>query len=76
MQEQIQLAVHENEIKHLQNDMDKLVKDMEELKQAVEAISRTLAEAKGGWQVLVVIGGVGASLGAAIGWALNYFLGK
>jgi hypothetical protein len=58
MDDQIKLAVHENEIKHLQTDMDKLVKD------------------KGGWHVLMVMGGVGAAFGGLVGWAFEHFSGK
>ena len=76
MDDQIKLAVHENEIKHLQTDMDKLVKDMEELKASIAEISKTLSEAKGGWQVLMVMGGLGVAIGSAIGWAVAYFSGK
>jgi hypothetical protein len=56
--------------------MDKLVKDMEELKASVAEISKTLSEAKGGWHVLMVMGGVGAAFGSVIGWALEHFSGK
>jgi len=76
MDDQIKLAVHENEIKHLQTDMDKLVRDMEELKASIAEISKTLSEAKGGWQVLMVMGGLGVAIGSAIGWAVTYFSGK
>ena len=75
MDDQIKLAVHENEIKHLQTDMDKLVKDMEELKASVAEIGKTLSEAKG-WQVLMVMGGLGAAFGSVVGWALEHFSGK
>ena len=76
MDDQIKLAVHENEIKHLQTDMDKLVKDMEELKTSVAEIGKTLAEAKGGWQVLMVMAGLGAAIGSVMGWAFEHFSGK
>jgi uncharacterized protein YlxW (UPF0749 family) len=39
-----ELATHANELKHLQDDMDKLVKDVEELKTGVNDIRRMLAE--------------------------------
>jgi hypothetical protein len=76
MEDQVKLAVQENEIKHLQDDVDRLVRDMKDLKAAVAEISRVLAEAKGGWQVLMVMGGVGAAFGSVIGWAIEHFSGK
>jgi chromosome segregation ATPase len=39
-----ELATHANEIKHLQEDMDKLIKDMEEVKQSLNEIRKILAE--------------------------------
>jgi hypothetical protein len=76
MEDQVKLAVQENEIKHLQDDVDRLVRDMKDLKASVAEISRVLAEAKGGWQVLMVMGGVGAAFGSVIGWAIEHFSGK
>ena len=61
-----ELAVHETEIKHLQADMDKLVQDMESIKVTLNAINSTLAEARGGWRVLMMVGGAGGALGALV----------
>lgn len=70
------LAVHDNEIKHLQKDMDKLVEDMEEIKKSIIEINKILAEAKGGWHMLMVLGGLGAAVGAAVGWFIQQFVSK
>ena len=48
----------------------------EELKASVAEIGKTLSEAKGGWQVLMVMGGLGAAFGSVVGWALEHFSGK
>lgn len=61
-----ELAVHETEIKHLQTDMDKLVQDMESIKATLTDINTTLAEARGGWRVLMMVGGAGGALGAMV----------
>lgn len=61
-----ELAVHETEIKHLQADMDRLVADMEDIKKTLNSINATLAEARGGWKVLMMVGGAGGALGAII----------
>ncbi len=61
-----ELAVHETEIKHLQADMDKLVQDMDDIKKTLGKINDTLAEARGGWKVLMMVGGAGGALGAIV----------
>ena len=65
------LATHANDIEHLQADMDKLVKDMEEVKKTLAEINQTLSEAKGGWHMLMVVGGAGAAVGAGISWVFD-----
>ena len=77
MNDQIEMirdvAAHDVEIKHLQDDMDRMVKEMAEIKKALNAIDRTLSEAKGGWKTLVVVGGIASSIGAAAAWIANHF---
>jgi len=71
-----ELATHAAEIKHLQSDMDKLVEDMEEIKKTLVAIQGTLSEAKGGWRMLLLIGGAAGTLGAGITQVIHWFAGK
>ena len=77
MNEQVEmirgLATHEAEIKHLQDDMDRLVKEMTEVKAALASIQNTLSEAKGGWRTLMAVGGAGASIGVGAAWLLDHF---
>jgi len=71
-----ELAVHETEIKHLQADMDRLVQDMEDIKKTLAAINTTLAEARGGWKVLMMLGGAGGMLGSAITYFIQHWISK
>jgi prefoldin subunit 5 len=71
-----ELAVHETEIKHLQADMDRMVADMEAIKTALNQINQTLSEAKGGWKVLMMLGGAGGVLGSAITQIIQHWLGR
>lgn len=71
-----ELAVHETEIKHLQADMDKMVADMEAIKASLNQINQTLSEAKGGWKVLMMLGGAGGVLGSAITQIVQHWIGK
>jgi len=54
-----ELATHSVEIRHIQDDMDKMMADMSDIKKSLEAINLTLSEAKGGWKTLMW--GAGAS---------------
>ena len=71
MQTVRELATHSADIRHLQSDMDKMSKDMEEIKDAIREISKTLSEAKGGWKLLLVVGGIGASVATFVAWAVD-----
>jgi prefoldin subunit 5 len=61
-----ELATHANDIEHLQQDMDKMIAEMKEIKEAIQSIQKTLAEAHGGWRLLLGIGGAAALLGAIL----------
>jgi prefoldin subunit 5 len=63
-----ELATHANDIQHLQADMDKMVDEMKEIKEAIQAIRKTLDEAHGGWRMLLGVGGAMALVGGALGW--------
>ncbi len=66
-----ELATHAADIKHLQDDMDKLVASMLAMQGTLTTIEKTLSEAKGGWKVLMMIGGAGGALGAALTQLVN-----
>jgi prefoldin subunit 5 len=68
-----ELATHASEIKHLQDDMDKMVQDMDEIKLAIQQIQKTLSEAKGGWRVLMMAGGAAGVLGGIVTWVVEHW---
>lgn len=61
-----ELATHAADIRHLQDDMDKLVESMAAMNKTLLDINNTLSEAKGGWKVLMMFGGAGGVLGALV----------
>ena len=73
MEQARELATHASEIRHLQADMDKMVEDMEEIKKALAKIDRTLSEAKGGWKMLMAVGGASGVIGSAITWFVSHW---
>ena len=71
-----ELATHANDIQHLQADMDKMVDEMKEIKEAIQAIQKTLAEAHGGWRFLLGVGGAAALIGAIMANLFQGFWSK
>jgi hypothetical protein len=73
MEQARELATHASEIRHLQSDMDKMVEDMEEIKKAIIEINKTLSEAKGGWKMLLAVGGAAGVVGSAVTWVVGHW---
>ena len=71
-----ELATHAADIEHLQADMDKLVGDVEAIKKSLDEIHKTLSEAKGGWRMLLLIGGAAGTFGAALTQFIHWATGK
>ena len=68
-----ELATHANDIKHLQEDMDKLVQDMASIKNCLADIQKTLSEARGGWKVLMWAGGAVSALTGIAGFIAGHW---
>ena len=68
-----ELATHASDIKHLQDDMDKLMQDMNDVKLTLASIQATLSEAKGGWKVMMLLGGASSVLGASLVQLSNWW---
>jgi prefoldin subunit 5 len=68
-----ELATHASDIKHLQDDMDKLVTDMEAIKTALQEIQKTLSEARGGWKVLMWAGGAVSAFTGIAGFVAGHW---
>ena len=66
-----EIATHGAEIKHIQDDLDQIAAEMKEVRKALSQINTTLSEAKGGWKVLMLIGGAGGTVGAFITWVIS-----
>lgn len=60
---------HDAQIDNLQRQMEQVLSELHEIK-------ATLSEAKGGWRMLMLIGGAGAAFGAGVVKALAFFGGK
>ena len=42
------------------------------MKRQIDSLADALSEARGGWRVLMLLGGAGAALGTVITWAANH----
>jgi prefoldin subunit 5 len=71
-----ELATHASDIKHLQDDMDKMLANMKEMQTTLMAIEKTLSEARGGWKVLMLVGGASSVMGAGLVQLANWYVGK
>ena len=70
-----EIATHGAEIKHIQDDLDAIAAEMKEVRLALTQINTTLSEAKGGWKVLMMIGGAGGAVGSFVTWAVTHLKG-
>lgn len=62
----------EGAVKSLTEKVGTLATDVEGMRTELRALTGVLAEAKGGWRVVMLLGGAGAALGGAITWALQH----
>ena len=70
-----EIATHGAEIKHIQDDLDQIAAEMKEVRLALAEINKTLSEAKGGWKILMLIGGAGGTVGAFLTWLAGQWRG-
>ncbi len=70
-----ELATHASDIKHLQDDMDKMLENMKAMQATLTAIDKTLSEARGGWKVLMLVGGASSVVGAGLVQLVNWYAG-
>ena len=70
-----EIATHGAEIKHIQDDLDKIAVEMAEVRKALSEINKTLSEAKGGWKILMLIGGASGTVGSFITWVVAHWKG-
>lgn len=59
-----------------QQAIDTLTREVHELRTQVQTLTTLIAEARGGWTVLLSIGGVGAAIGGGVTAAVQKYLGN
>ncbi len=71
-----ELATHSVEIRHIQDDMDKMMADVSDIKKSLEAINLTLSEAKGGWKTLMWVAGASSAVTGSFIGLYSFFSGR
>jgi len=68
-----EIATHASDIRHIQEDMDTMLEGMKSMQKSLADINTTLSEAKGGWRVLLIIGGAAGTVGAGAMHLINWW---
>jgi len=68
-----ELATHTSDIKHLQDDMDKLVNDVAEMKSSLADIKQKLDQVEGGWKALMWLGGAISAGTGFVGYIVGHW---
>lgn len=76
MSVETELATHSVEIRHIQDDMDRMMDDIKSIKESLAEINKTLSEAKGGWRTLMWVAGVSSALTGTVIGIIQFFHGK
>ena len=71
-QAQVDIGKLETAVQYLRDDVADLKKLVERLAEQVGAVTAQLSEARGGWKMLMLIGGAAASLGAGVTWLITH----
>mgnify|MGYP003440450984 FL=1 len=71
-QAHIDIAVLKVELAGLRRDVDNLTTAVRTLADAFSTVNLTLSEAKGGWKLMMLLGGGAATFGSLITWALTH----
>jgi predicted RNase H-like nuclease (RuvC/YqgF family) len=75
-QARIDIAALERTVEGMGREIGELKTGMKELVATIHAMRDQLTEARGGWRVLMAIGGASATAGGVIAWAAEHLIGK
>jgi prefoldin subunit 5 len=68
-----QIGRHDAQIEALERDIKDLRDDIKMMTQTLHEVNKTLSEAKGGWKMLMLVGGVAAAIGAGAAKVVGWF---
>lgn len=71
----VSLAILETEVSYLKAGMADLKATNAQQNAKLDEVLRTMNEAKGGWRVLVMMGGAAGLVGSGISWIVQHWRG-
>lgn len=66
------IARLEAQVAHLSKTVEHLSETVSELSDTLHTINLTLAEARGGWRTMMLVGGAASALGGALTWVATH----
>lgn len=75
-EDSVQIARLEERMRSMDADMKAQTEALALLREQMEQVLDKLNEAKGGWRMLMWLGGGAATLGAAVSWAASHITVK
>lgn len=72
VQAQVDIGKLEVEVAHLRDDILDLKNLIGQMNAQMTKVTAQLSEAKGGWRMLMLLGGAAASLGAGVTWLITH----
>ena len=72
----IQIARLEEKFAAMRSDMVKMEGQLLDMTNKLDQVLAALSEAKGGWKLMMLLGGGAATFGSLITWALTHIGGK
>lgn len=75
MQNSLAIAVIKTELEYVKAGMADLKATNAQQNAKLDRVLATMDEARGGWRVLVMLGGAAGTAGGVIGWVLSHWRG-
>lgn len=75
-QAHVAIAVLETKVEAQGREIERLIKAIELLAAKLDTVANTLTEARGGWKLMMALGGAGATFGAMFVWVVQQLSGK
>lgn len=76
VQARIDIAALQTQVEHQGREIGELKAMIQTLGTKLDSVANTLSEARGGWKLMMALGGAGATFGAGFVWLAQHLGGK